>query len=844
MSLNVGELYATLGLDTKPFDKGLERSGGGLSKLVSVGKKVAIAAGGAVSAFGGAALLTGYKRLTSIQDATQSITVQLGSAKKAAELMNNVLAVAKGTPFSFDQFASATRTLVAMSVPAEKIPGYLRAFGEAAAASGQGAAGLDMISQSMGKMAATGQVALDDVWSLSNAGVPALQILANGFGTTRDGMKNMISEGAVPAGKALDILTKGIMQGSDGAAGRTNKLAGTMKALGKTTSGSLSNAKAAVARFGATALQPVFDRLPGVLQAASAGLDRLGKIVGPALAGFLGSAKVADFVDRLRTGVEGLAKSQGLRTFLGTLGDLGRNLARLASTFLPPLLADMRKLAVVVGGVVYTAIRGLNAVIGPLSRHGDVLVPILEGLVAGFVAMKVVLGVQRMFLALSKGVAALNAAMAANPAVFIAGALVALGVGLYMAYKHIKPFHDAVDKVGRVLRDTVWPAIKNVAKAVGGALVKAWDAIKGPMSTALGVITDLGKGFLTYLVEPIKTAVGVIVDLFHGDFAGAFDLITALPGKLIAGFGDLPGQLLGILGKIPGLILDLLKGAGSLLLDVGGKILSGLLAGLTQGLPWLAGFMLGLPIRITEFLGDAGLWLIEKGAKAIAGLVKGAWDALPGMLGFIRSIPGRILDGLKTMYSVVTSVGTNLIHGIWHGASAAFGWLKDNLASLPGKVFDALKGMYELMGRVGTNIVHGIWHGIVGAIGWLKDKISGVGGAIVHGFQAAVDGHSPARKLYPVGRSITQGVGVGMVQAIDSVTRASQQVAAAAVPVVAGPGYSASAGAARGTAGGMAGAAGGHVTGVAMNGPITFASELDIDQVMRRAEFAVAAERF
>ena len=844
MSLNVGELFASLGLDTTNFDKGLSKSGGGLSKLLDIGKKVAVVASGAVTAIGGAALVTGFKRLSSIEDATASITTQLGSAKKAAELMNQVLAVAKGTPFSLDQFASASRTLVAMSVPAKKIPGYLNAIGEAAAASGQGAAGLDQVATTFGKMSAAGQLSLDDVWSLSSAGVPALAILANSFGETTSDMKKLISTGAVPAGKAMDVLTKGILEGSKGGAGATTKLAGTMKALGKTTSGSLANAKASLARFGATILKPAFSRAPALFGAISGKLDELGKIVGPAIAAFADSPQVAAFFDGIGKAVSGLGSNKGVKAFIATLGDLGKNLIKIGQALLPPLITLVGKVAPAAFAAAYGAVRGLNGVFGFLARHMDVIVPIVTALLAGFVTYKVVTGAitvaTKLFAAAQ---AVLNAVMSLNPIGLVVAAIVALAVGLYLAYKKIKPFHEAVDKVGRILRDTVWPAVKKVAKVVGKDLVKAWDAVKGPLKTALKVITQLGRGMVTYMVEPIKTAVAVIVKLFHGDFAGAFDLITALPGKLLAGFGDLPTKLGDLLGKVPGLLLEALKGLGTILVSAGKSALSGLVKGIFEGLPWLYGFVIALPILLVDWLGDAALWLLKKGASANTGLIKGIWDALPGLVTFLGTLPGKVFDALKTMYSKIRQVGINVIHGMWNGIWGSITWLKDNVTSLPGKVYGALSGMYGKMRQVGINIIHGMWNGVWGSLDWLKEKIGGIGGSVVKGFKSALKINSPSKVMIPIGTSVSEGLALGMTNAKRLVTNAAGTLSSAAVPIISAPLVPQVAGA--GASGGMDGLAGnqvGGVTGVHIQNA-RFDSELDIDQVMRRAEFAVAAGR-
>ena len=106
--------------------------------------------------FGGLALKTGLDRLTTIQNATASLTTILGDAGAAADLMGKIKETVNGTPFNLDQFADVGKNLVAMNVPAAKVPGYLTAIGEAAAVSGKGAEGVNAVADAFGKMAAQG----------------------------------------------------------------------------------------------------------------------------------------------------------------------------------------------------------------------------------------------------------------------------------------------------------------------------------------------------------------------------------------------------------------------------------------------------------------------------------------------------------------------------------------------------------------------------------------------------------------------------------------------------------------------------------------------------------------
>lgn len=304
MAIELASAYVSLLPSSRGFGKELDgqlqnevgpvgdKHGQGLGGAVIGGiTKVAALGGVGAALFGGVALKSGLERLTTIQDATASLTTIMGDAGKAGNLMNQIKETVNGTPFNLDQFATAGKNLVAMNVPAQKVPGYLRAIGEAAAASGKGAEGVSQITDTFGKMAAQGKVSLDQIWSISDAGVPALQILANGFGVTTDEMQKMISNGAVPSAKAMDILTKGIMDGSQGAAGATVAYAGTMEKLRGTFNGALGGMKASIARLGASVLEPLMPYLTAGMAKFTAWADTMGKKVGPEITKLIAGVK-------------------------------------------------------------------------------------------------------------------------------------------------------------------------------------------------------------------------------------------------------------------------------------------------------------------------------------------------------------------------------------------------------------------------------------------------------------------------------------------------------------------------------------------------------------------------
>jgi phage-related protein len=136
---------------------------------------------------------------------------------------------------------------------------------------------------------------------------------------------------------------------------------------------------------------------------------------------------------------------------------------------------------------------------------------------AGFVAYKgAMLAISVATKAWAAAQTLVNIAMSANPVGLIIAGIAALAAGVVIAYKKFKPFRDLVDNVGRFMRDTLWPAIKNVAGVVGGALVSAFQ-------TVWPIIKKVWDLFYSLQIGPIVGGIKALIALFTGDFSGALD---------------------------------------------------------------------------------------------------------------------------------------------------------------------------------------------------------------------------------------------------------------------------------------------------------------------------------
>ncbi|PZL78251.1 hypothetical protein CI088_00335 [Enterococcus plantarum] len=198
----------------------------------------------------------GLGRLSDIEDAKLSLDVMMGDSGKAQAFMDTVLDFAKTTPYAFTQLSASAKNLFAYGMEQNNIVPTLKAIGDLAAASGKGAGAIDSLSNAFGKMQVMGKVSTEQLNTITEAGVPALKILANETGTTVEEMQKQISSGSVESGKAIAMIVKGIEEGSEGIAGETKALGGVMEKLKGTWKGSLDSMKSAVTGTMATLMTP------------------------------------------------------------------------------------------------------------------------------------------------------------------------------------------------------------------------------------------------------------------------------------------------------------------------------------------------------------------------------------------------------------------------------------------------------------------------------------------------------------------------------------------------------------------------------------------------------------
>ncbi|MCD2263678.1 tape measure protein [Dietzia aurantiaca] len=659
---------------------------GGLSK-----KAIPVAAGLAGVAGAGATLQAGFGKLTSIEDTTASLGIILDDAVAAQDLMAQLQADNQATPYMFDAYAAAGKTLAAFGADLEGIPQQVSALGEAAAASGGGQEVFDQMARASGQAMATGKMSLDTINQLAVGGVQGLQILANHFDVPTDEMQKMISAGMVPAQEAMDILTQGILEGSDGIAGSTNAMSGVMQEMSETTSGSMTSLLAAFNNLAAAGIEP----LVPIITMIADGLTDFAYVIIDLING---EADLPGWLQTVLQVLEPIAWIAG-----------GVTTAFVAMKVASLALAGAQKLVALATG-------GISKAFGLLMAHPIIaaIAAITGGLIWFFTQTETGKKIwQGLMDALGAAWEWLQGAFAGVWST-ISDAAVAAFEWISDAWNTMWSFlQSAWDTVGQPIINFIvaafnlwWEGVQLYFRLLGAAwevlwtgLGMAWDAVGQPVVDFIVAAFQMWWDGIKVIFSWLQAG----WDLLWAGVKAVYDTVIAPVVRWVVDrFNDLKAGV--------GAALDLVKSAVQSVADrvaeFYGTYVQPMVDRVIRGFDRIRDTLTGWKDRIIGIFSGAGSWLWDAGKNIVQGLIDGI-KSLAGTIGnaFLNTIPGWIKDPFKRALGIASpsklfadygrNIGEGLISGIkgMQGqVAASMGGLTSTAAAAGEELRDAFHG--------------------------------------------------------------------------------------------------------------------------------------------------------
>lgn len=371
MNQEVASFYATITANSSGLQKGLNdaRSSldslkSGFGQLENFVATTMLAVGAAVVGAGAAVAVTGFQFDAMKEQSQIAFTTMLGSSQAAQAKLEELQAFAAKTPFEFPDLIRASQRMMAMGFQAQEVIPTLTAVGDAVAALGGGQFEIDRVTTALGQMNAKGKTSAEEMMQLTEAGIPAWQMLADKIGVTVPEAMKMVTKGAVDARTTITAVTEGIEA----------RFGGMMAAQSLTFTGLLSNLKDNFTQLSGQVMQPFFEL-------AKAGLAKIVEITSsPAFV-----QGIKDFTAWGKQAAQQIAAfvTQGIEWGQKVLPPLWEKLLQVGSAIrllTKPITDTIAKfvrwkdIAIAVGAVVVAAIGSIVASFAPVIAGAALLI--------------------------------------------------------------------------------------------------------------------------------------------------------------------------------------------------------------------------------------------------------------------------------------------------------------------------------------------------------------------------------------------------------------------------------------------------------------------------------------
>jgi tape measure domain-containing protein len=746
------------------------------SKLASLAKTIggmALKGTVALGALGAAAATMGFSTATQLEQVTVGFTTMLGSAQKAQKFLKQLQQFANSTPFEFEDVTGAAQKFLSMGFAAKDIIPMLTAVGDAVAAMGGNAEQIDTITTALSQMQVKGHVAGDEIMQLSEQGVPALQILADGFGVSVTEMQKMISNGDVLSGKAIPMIVKGLEDGTKhvkGFGGMMQAQSQTMAGKWSTFMDTLKTGLGNIATIFLPSAKKGVDLLSTAFQNFFAGLQGQGK-----LKGFSGTLNDIGLGIRAMIGAfkEGDVTSKGL---VGTFEKVGVAAKNIVEFFWQTVEATKQVVAwfkehdnvakALVGTMtalytitkayaITTAIQaagGIGAMIKQLSLVASVMktVTAVQWAYNGAVAAAEYLQIAGYLGAMAigqKAVAAAtkiataaqwlwDAALAGSGIPLIIAAIAALVAAFIYLWKHNEGFRKFILNVLWPTIQKVWAAIKVAFEVTINALVagwkwladntmKVWDAIYGFVAPIIQKIIAV--------ITPIAQVIAHIAQVIWGFYTAAWKIVWILIQIAVKLFIMYIQNVVWPVVKwffnaISGIVMWLYNNTWKPIWDAMKQVV-GAFVGWLQNTAWPFIKKIWNAIAIaTKIMKDyiAARW------DEITGKIRAAYNAIAGPIAAVLNkafnwIKSQ-LNILKAAWGVIWDGMKNKISAVWGGITKSFNVGVDAIKKAWQKLSDTAKAPINfVINDVYNNRIRTLWNKVAEKFG-IKTRLDPIKG--------------------------------------------------------------------------------------------------------------------
>ena len=327
----------------------------------------------------------------------------------------------------------------------------------------------------------------------------------------------------------------------------------------------------------------------------------------------------------------------------------------------------------------------------------------------------------------------LNAAMNANPIMWVVLAIAGLVAILVVAYKKSETFRNIVNKAfegikavaGTVLNAIVgffksaWTFIKDTWDSFKPYFERIWNSIKIIFSVVANVLGAFFKAAWT-VIQNIWQA----VEPYFQNIWLTIKNIFSVVGSILGGFFRVAWAIIQGIWSIAGQYFAMVWNNIKTVFSAVGTVLGAFFSTAWE----IIKAVWNVVVAWFQAIWNAIAGVFEVVASVLSGDFSGAWEAIKGIFAGFASFFQTLWDSVVAIFSAVGSFFGTVFQAAWDMITGIFG----NVVSFFGGVWDSIVGIFGTIGTAISDAISGAVKGAINAV------LSGAAG-IINGFIAAIN---------------------------------------------------------------------------------------------------------
>lgn len=394
--------------------------------------------------------------------------------------------------------------------------------------------------------------------------------------------------------------------------------------------------------------------------------------------------------------------------------------------------------------------------------------PLIAGVAAGFVTLKVAMAISSLISAVSTAIGiltgveetatvaqtGLNTAMLANPAVFIISIIAGLVVALITLWNTNDGFREAVTNAWESVKEAVSTAIEAIKGFFTGlvdSIKQAWENIKTAISEKIDIIKETVTNVFTAIAdtvsavwETIKNAVQVAIMFIGEIISAAFQIIT-MPWMFI--WENCKEYIIAA--------WEFIKNAVSTALDAISTTISNIWNAIVG---FLTPILDGIKNTFTT-IWEAIKTAVSTAINNIQTVITTVWNAIVSFLkpilegikntfttvwNAIKSTISTVLNAIQTtitnIWNAIKTTVTNVINSIKSVISSVFNAIKSTISSILNSIKSTFTSVWNSIKSTVSNVINGVKSTISSGLNAAKSTVSNILGAIKEKFSSIFEG--------------------------------------------------------------------------------------------------------